>query len=205
MMRLAATGFAAVAACLALAGPAAAADRDHDHIFDNLEARLAGGTTQPVIVTLDEPATAAQVSELERAVGTLRDVKRLHIIPAFSASATPEQVRDLAAQPGVKHVEYDAPAKPFAISDQTAFGVTSARADIPGLDGTGMVAAVVDTGIDPSWPDLTGGKVIAFKDLVGGQANAYDDLGHGSAVSSILAGTGASGPEGRGVAPAAKL
>ena len=94
---------------------------------------------------------------------------------------------------------------PFGVTAQTSFGVTRAREDLPGLDGHGLVAAVIDSGIDTTMPDLAGGKVVAFKDLVNGRTAPYDDLGHGSLVSDILAGSGASGPEGRGVAPAASL
>jgi serine protease AprX len=155
---------------------------------------------------MNEQASAEHVAALEHDFGAMNDVARLHIVPAFSARATPDQVRELAADPRVAHVEYDAPAEPFGVSAQAAFGVSRARADLPGLDGDGMVAAVVDTGIDASaFADL-GGKVLAFKDLTSaGKTDAYDDVGHGSIISSILAGTGATGDEGRGVAPAAKL
>ena len=66
------------------------------------------------------------------------------------------------------------------------------------------MAAVIDTGIDASHPDLQG-KVLAFKDLVNGKTEPYDDQGHGSWVSGILAGSGATGADGRGVAPGAAL
>ena len=218
MRRMGATCLALVLACATAPSGAWAADRDHDRVFDDLEAQLpfAGAARLPVVVTLDAAATADRVAALEREVGDLPDVRRLHIVPAFSTEATEGQVRALAALPGVAHVEADAPAVPFGVGAQAATGVSRARLDLPGLDGDGdgdpgsyssrdMVAAVIDSGIDPSMPDLGGGKVIGFKDLVNGRAAAYDDFGHGSIVSAVLAGSGASGPEGRGVAPAAAL
>jgi serine protease AprX len=213
-----------VATCLALvtagclfAGPATAADRDHDRIFDDLDARLSGSAALPVVVTLDEPASATQVAALEHDVGVLEDVQRLHIVPAFSARATPGQVRALAADPRVAHVEYDAPAKTFGVTAQAASGVTRAQVELPGLDGDGdgspgtyskddMVVAVIDSGIDPgAFADVGGGKVLAFKDFINGRTDPYDDAPHGSIISAILAGSGATGAEGRGVAPGAAL
>ena len=47
--------------------------------------------------------------------------------------------------------------------------------------------------------------MIGWKDLVLGRETPYDDTMHGTLVSSVLAGSGAGGAEGRGVAPAAKL
>lgn len=197
---------------------AAAADRNHDRIFDDLDARLASGAggRLPVVVTLGAPASAERVAGLEREAGHLAVTRRLHIVHAFQARATPSQIRALAALPGVVHIESDASAVPFGLAAQDAAGVTQARLDLPGLNGDGdgdpnaystrdMVAAVIDSGIDPTMPDLGAGKVIGFKDFVNNRTEPYDDLGHGSIVSAALAGSGASGPEGRGVAPGGAL
>ena len=67
-------------------------------------------------------------------------------------------------------------------SAQESFGVYEARLDAPLLDGNGdadparllpldLVAAVIDTGIDPGHRDLDGGKVLGFKDFVNGGAD----------------------------------
>jgi subtilisin family serine protease len=73
-----------------------------------------------------------------------------------------------------------------------------------GFDGAGVTVAVLDTGIDPTHPDLTG--------RVTGEANftaepsIVDGHGHGTHVASIIAGSGAaSGGRLRGVAPRADL
>ncbi len=75
-----------------------------------------------------------------------------------------------------------------------------------GLDGEGVVVAVVDTGIDYNHPDLGGGfgaghKVIAGYDFVGGDNDPMDEQGHGTHVAGIIAGSGGI----TGMAPGASL
>ena len=204
-----------MAVCLVLAllgalAPATAhaevhADRDRDKLFDDLEPQLTGSERLPILVSLNDEASAARLDRITDAVGDLGHVTRLRVVDAFAAKATPAQIRALARRSDVAHVEEDAKVVEFGVSAQSAFGVTRAREDIPGLDGEGLVAAVVDSGIDTTIPDLPPSKVIGWKDLVLGRETPYDDTVHGTLVSSVLAGSGAGGAEGRGVAPAAKL
>jgi serine protease AprX len=181
------------------------ADRDRDKLFDDLETRLSDSERLPILVALNDDASAARVERITGAVGDLGHVTRLRIVDAFAATATPSQIRALARRTDVAHVEEDAKVVEFGVSAQSAFGVTRAREDIPGLDGSGMVAAVLDSGIDTTIPDLPPSKVIGWKDMVYGRESPYDDTSHGTLVSSVLAGSGAGGAEGRGVAPAASL
>ncbi|MDA0168626.1 S8 family serine peptidase [Solirubrobacter taibaiensis] len=181
------------------------ADLDGDKVLDTLEPAMSGTAPRAVIVALRVPATEARVTELEHAVGDLDVGVRLQLVEAFTARATPEQIRALALRPEVAHIEDDAVAVPFAVSAQTFAGIARAREDLPGLAGEGTVAAIIDSGIDTTMPDLPRAKVIGFKDFVKDAGEPYDDLPHGSLVAGLLAGTGKSGPEGRGVAPEAKL
>jgi subtilisin family serine protease len=73
-----------------------------------------------------------------------------------------------------------------------------------GFDGAGTTVAVLDTGYDPTHPDLQG-KVTEASNFTA-DADVVDGNGHGTHVASTVAGTGAaSGQLRRGVAPGADL
>ncbi|MEU2662672.1 S8 family serine peptidase [Micromonospora sp. NPDC007220] len=73
-----------------------------------------------------------------------------------------------------------------------------------GYDGSGVRVAVLDTGVDPSHPDLVD-QVDDKVSFVPGE-DTSDVNGHGTHVASTIAGTGAaSGGGNRGVAPGADL
>lgn len=69
-----------------------------------------------------------------------------------------------------------------------------------GIYGTGVVIAILDTGLDFGHCDISG-KVVAWKDFVNSQVTPYDDNGHGTFVSSCAAGQ----TDPKGVAPGASL
>ena len=74
------------------------------------------------------------------------------------------------------------------------------------VKGSGIVVAVVDTGVDYTHPDLGGGfgggyKVIGGYDYVNNDADPLDDHGHGTHVAGIIAANGGI----LGVAPEARI
>ena len=73
-----------------------------------------------------------------------------------------------------------------------------------GFTGTGTTVAVLDSGIDDQHPDLAG-QVVGRQNFTDGSEADADLSGHGTHVAATVAGTGASDPEYRGVAPGAKL
>lgn len=197
------------------------ADFDRDRLFDDLEDRM--GTARPdeeipIIVSLKGELSTSSVDLLASLVGPLMVERWLPIINGFSARAVPTRIRMLAAAPGVVSVEESSAVHVTNDTAQSSFGITKARLDQPSLDGdrdgdsstyssNDVVAAVIDTGIDPNHLDLDDGKVIGFKDLVSGKSGAYDDHGHGTHVSATIAGDGEARQDRlhMGVAPGAAL
>ncbi|WP_185744310.1 S8 family serine peptidase, partial [Arachnia propionica] len=157
---------------------------------------------------------------LRRQFGTL--------IHGFSATLPKSRIRELAADPDVESVET---LKIYTTSMQTAGDLTQSvavRNDM-GVDGSGIVVSVIDTGIDPTHQDmrlddgvtkkltpqgeLATDKIPYGWNYADGNSNFVDTAGsmHGMHVAGIVAANG--GPEadaitnGRinGIAPNAQL
>ena len=83
--------------------------------------------------------------------------------------------------------------------------ISAPQAWSAGYTGIGAKVAVLDTGVDPTHPDLAG-QIAASKDFTVDGGDAVDHFGHGTHVAATIAGTGAaSAGERKGVAPGAKL
>ena len=185
-------------------GVASPGDRDHDHVSDDLQGRLAraaGGDRLDVIVT------GVGSGRAQRSVGHVHRVRELPIVHGFAARMTAAQARSLARTPGVRRVEAD--GRMVALDDGTDrdFGAAAARSDTPGLDGRGVGLCVVDTGVDPAHEQVAP-RTVTFADFVNGRTTPYDDHGHGTHVTGIAAGDGtgsAAAPAYVGVAPGADL
>ncbi len=74
-----------------------------------------------------------------------------------------------------------------------------------GFDGTGIVIAVIDTGVDYNHPDLFGfgedGKVVGGYDFVDNDNSPLDTNGHGTEVAGIISADG----QLKGMAPKSKI
>jgi subtilisin family serine protease len=143
--------------------------------------------------------------------------RRFWLVNAFAVAATPDEVRDLARDPGVETVDLD---RSLAIADESpaapaptptagtgnwglaAIGAPTAWTSY-GVTGAGVRVGSIDTGVDPSNPALAG-KVVAWRDFVGGRPDPYDDDGHGTAtIGTMVGGSGGGAPI--GVAPDATV
>ena len=70
--------------------------------------------------------------------------------------------------------------------------------------GTGVVVAVIDSGVQASHPDLAG-SVIAGPDIIDGDQTPADEHGHGTNVAGIIAARAGNGIGIEGAAPGAKI
>ncbi|HEY9390970.1 MAG TPA: S8 family serine peptidase [Mycobacteriales bacterium] len=130
---------------------------------------------------------------------------------AVTGSATPNAAGHLSTPnaevsprlaAGVDRIWLD--ARVHTTLDQSVPQIGGPAAWARGFDGSGVTVAVLDTGVDPTHPDLAG-RIEATADFTGGD-DPVDHAGHGTHVASILAGSGAaSAGRYRGVAPAARL
>ncbi len=206
-------------------------------VSPTLDARL--GAAAPadeiaVIATLDaqvdatgyEDRPAALLRALRRTAGTTQPavteavdgpVRSYWLVNAIAFSGTPEEIRDVAADPAVAAVDLDAPVRitdatllsqnPFPDAGGGNWGLGAIRVPAVwsayGLRGAGVTIGAIDTGVDPASPALAG-RIAAWRDFIGGGATPYDDNGHGTHTAGTIAGTSAGGAP-IGVAPEARL
>ena len=113
-----------------------------------------------------------------------------------------ERVRKL---PYVKAVHRDTEVKALLDESVAVIGADRIWSEY-NITGSGMVVAILDTGIDYLHPDLGGGmgpgfKVLGGYDFVNDDGDPMDDHGHGTHVAGIVAANG----QLKGVAPDASL
>jgi len=200
---------AAVAALLLATGVGAARD----------------GSSQPgtepvrVIVQQRAAADAAPALAVRRLGGQV--TRALPIVAGFAATVPATVVDELARLPGVRAVTPDDRVRVQGTADTgnlRSVYPKAIRADDAwrrGVTGRGVTVAVVDTGVAPNLPDLSGRLVQVTDDLTGqttpcknlsGELDCNDRYGHGTFIAGLVAGDGASS-DGRwkGVAPEASI
>ncbi|HML76568.1 MAG TPA: S8 family serine peptidase [Anaerohalosphaeraceae bacterium] len=141
------------------------------------------------------------------------DVRSLWINNTIALRADPELISQLSGFPEVESIRADdiihlgdlpsgQPGSPQWHLDAIGVPVLWAL----GLDGSGVVVACMDTGVDLNHPDLTGrwrGGPNSWKDLYQSSPLPYDPLGHGTAIMGIMVG-GNFGGTAIGAAPGAQ-
>lgn len=136
----------------------------------------------------------------EKAVGLLKKyeiasgVEEIYetALQGFTVKMAPGQAKKLGADSSVKFVEADqvislspieVNGKPGPTPPPTLWGI--ARVGGPG-DGTGKTAWVIDSGIDPTHPDLNVDEARSTT-FLGGKSTPWDENGHGTHVAGTIA------------------
>jgi subtilisin family serine protease len=142
------------------------------------------------------------VAAAERSLGLTR-IHRIGQLRIDVLSGDVSALGPLRGNPAVRFAYVDTrvhalrvPNDPFWPGQWGPVQVHAVAAWDHGVGAAGTVVAVLDTGVSPATPDLTG-RVLPGTDLVNGDAQPDDDNGHGTAVAGIVA---AAGDNGIGVA-----
>jgi subtilisin family serine protease len=133
------------------------------------------------------------------AIGGVMAVSRQfsRVFSGSAMTATPNAIRVLATRPDVETIWLDEPV--HTLLDVSVPLIGAPKVWNAGFTGKSIRVGIVDTGIDPDHPDLTG-RVLVTRDFTG--EGERDNNGHGTHVAGIIGGTGAqSGGKYRGVAP----
>jgi len=133
------------------------------------------------------------IMRLERANGFRADVFFSRALNGFAASLTNAQIEALSRHPLVERIELDMAVQVVPITpalQSVDWGIPKIHADISSTrsgDGSGTVTGVnvyvIDTGVDPTHPDI---NLVNHVNFFPGGANA-DCNGHGTGVAGIIA------------------
>ncbi|MGH4014851.1 MAG: S8 family serine peptidase [Pseudonocardiaceae bacterium] len=194
----------------------------------SLVQELAGTGAGPVPVMVH----GATLADAERAIDAtgMQRITTFEKIGVVAARATPDQIAAARTEPGVTYLEGNQPISFTSATASVATRSLEARQTLVGangapLDGTGVSIAVIDTGVDPTHPAFSGGKVV--RSLKSGcldetstetgcvtavptfvDTDTLSVGGHGTHVSSLAAGNSVTLTDGTavsGAAPGAKI
>jgi subtilisin family serine protease len=156
-----------------------------------------------VLIGFDHQPGAAEQALVHRFGGSIKYT--YHLIPAIAATVPEPAIAGLRANPNVTHVELDGQVYALETELDRSWGVERIGAGIvhPYNKGTGVMVAVIDSGIDYNHSDLNDNYKGGY-DFVNDDDDPLDDYGHGTHVAGTIAAEG-NGEGVVGVAPEANL
>ncbi|MCD4829580.1 MAG: S8 family serine peptidase [Candidatus Cloacimonetes bacterium] len=193
--------------------------RDDRRAFVIAELQAFSATEQaPLLQRLAEWETAGRVNR----------VRGMWLSNVICCEATPDVVRTLAVEPGIERIDIDEERQlldprerrdrqvEFSAPDsrEITWNVTHVNADdvwSQGYTGSGVLVAVIDTGVNYNHQDLAnhvwnGGTSYPYHgyDFYNDDNNPMDDDGHGTHCAGTVAGDGTAGSQ-TGMAPDATI
>jgi serine protease AprX len=189
--------------------------QDHNALLSaDLLAHQARGTSSRVrVIVHGSPETISALAGRHH----LQIVRRLNDGAVLAADS--HDLANLASDFNVDHLSGDLPVRTAMSISAQAPGADQVWAgssagllglgNVSGVNGQGVVVAVVDSGIDTTHPALAK-KVLAAVSFVSDDPSTGDAYGHGTHVAGIIAGVGAPASRvtplyGGGIAPGAQL
>ncbi|WXG42266.1 MAG: S8 family serine peptidase [Candidatus Freyarchaeum deiterrae] len=169
-------------------------------------------TQGEMLIFFDGTVNYTQGINLLKNLGSFEVISNYTIINGVCIKAPIGMAETIAQQNYIRTITYN--EKVEIVPDQvttdgvqaedananTAIGATTLQASPFNLNGTGVVVAVIDTGITPQL-DLDGSRIIYSQSFVPGE-DFLDHNGHGTAVAGIIGASGVNFPTAKGVAPA---
>ena len=192
-------------------------------------------TRSAVIAELKEISLTSQRNvkefvEAEVANGNAKEFQSYHIVNGMAVTATKEVAEKIATFAEVEKLLPNETRELYTTVDKEAEAPKAELANVEwnvervgapavwdmGIDGTGVVVASIDTGVQWDHPglkekyrgyDASSGEVdhtYSWYDATAGQGTPYDDQGHGTHVTGTMVGAEPNGSNQVGVAPGAK-
>ena len=181
--------------------------------------------------SIDSQASVMKFLEQEQKKGNVEEFDSYYVVNGMAVTATKEIAEKIASFSEVEKVlpnetrklvttktkEAKAPAAEVANVEWNVSRVNAPQTWEMGIDGSGTVVAVIDTGVDWDHPALkekyrgyneaTGEADHDFNwfDATSGLAEPYDDDGHGTHVTGTIVGSEPDGSNQVGVAPGAEF
>lgn len=187
------------------------ADRVDHRPFALRDRRLRSNRLQRALKTKADQTQPPLRQQLER-LGA-RKQRQLWLINSIATSIPVWAIDELARNPAVGRIQYDA-IVPLGVTNKsaavsTAWNLSAIHVEevwALGQTGSGVVVANMDTGVDPSHPDLAGkwrGGSNSWFDPYLQHSTPYDFSGHGTQTMGLIVGGATSGTA-IGVAPDAR-
>lgn len=130
--------------------------------------------------------------DFEKTISNLsgKVIRSFNSINILCASLSARSIYRLVEYPEVLAVSLDEFCFLCGMSISTANGINNNT--ISNLSGKGVNIALIDSGTFPHPDLLTPSRIIKFTDLINEFKYPYDDNGHGTALSTIISGSGIS-------------